>query len=371
MDYGKKARLALAALNREKTEGIPAGLIHIMQHSVIERLAGDAPGSYANDPHGVYLKMCENVGVCMIDQYIATNPLAMGDNGYERGGGTATTGGLAVCDGILIDSPEAVVTHIEKFAIPELEKYAAKFDAAEFEQAVINNESMIQKLIGPEILKTGYGQLGFPYFDYGAYGYEPYFSAYALYPDVIENLFKAYADYFTPRNAAVVNAYKRAGLPLYHRLDHDMADSRGLLTGVPSLEKIWLPHFERCIRPAADAGFNLLWHCDGNLSELVPLLIECGVNGFQGFQYEDGMDYAKICKMRARNGESLIIEAGVSVTRELPFGKTADVKRQLKFLVENGPETGLFLAFSSSCVPGTPFENIEAAIEGIKYYGIQ
>lgn len=102
--------------------------------------------------------------------------------------------------------------------------------------------------------------------------------------------------------------------------------------------------------------------------ELVPYLIEAGVNGFQGFQYEDDMDYINICKMKAKNGKSMVIQAGVSVTRELPLGKPKDVKKQMKFLVENGPKTGLFLSTSSSCAPGTPWENIKTAVEGFKYY---
>ncbi len=102
--------------------------------------------------------------------------------------------------------------------------------------------------------------------------------------------------------------------------------------------------------------------------ELIPCLLEAGVDGFQGFQYEDGMDYAKICRMRDRQGQSLVIQAGVSVTRELPLGKPQDVKDQMRFLVENGPKTGLFLSTSSSCTPGTPWENIATAVEGFRYY---
>ena len=117
-----------------------------------------------------------------------------------------------------------------------------------------------------------------------------------------------------------------------------------------------------------DADFTLLWYCDGNLMQLLPHLIDSGINGFQGFQYEDGMDYVKICKMKAANGKSMVIQAGVSVTRELPMGTPNDVRKQMKFLVENGPETGLFLSTSSSCVPGTPWENIKTAVEGFEYY---
>jgi hypothetical protein len=181
-------------------------------------------------------------------------------------------------------------------------------------------------------------------------------------------LFTLQADYAVLKNRAVVKAFQQAGLPLYHRLDHDMADSRGLLVTMKSLERCWVEQFARSIRPAVDAGFTLLWHCDGNLMELIPCLLDAGVNGFQGFQYEDGMDYAKICRMKDRQGQSLIIQAGVSVTRELPLGKPQDVKNQMRFLVENGPRTGLFLSMSSSCAPGTPWENIAAAVEGFQYY---
>ena len=102
--------------------------------------------------------------------------------------------------------------------------------------------------------------------------------------------------------------------------------------------------------------------------EMVPRLIEAGVKGFQGFQYECGMDYEKICRMKTNDGESLIIIAGVSVTRTLPLGRPEDVKRELAWLVENGPRTGLSLAGTSSVTPGVPWENIRTFIEGLKYY---
>jgi len=39
------------------------------------------------------------------------------------------------------------------------------------------------------MLKSGYGHIGFPSLAYSTYGYENYFMAYALYPDVIERGF--------------------------------------------------------------------------------------------------------------------------------------------------------------------------------------
>jgi hypothetical protein len=367
-DYLPCAQLAFDTLQKKRTQGIPTGLVHIMEHSVIERLACAGAGEYRKDPYGVYMRMLQNIGVNMVDQMLADNPLSMGQHGYEGGGGGATTGGSAVVDGMEIDSAEACAEHIERYYIPALQKKVMDFDEQQTIQDVIVCESQGQRILGPDILKTGYAHLTFPTLEYYRYGYENFFMAYALFPDIIDRMFTLQADYAVLKNQAVVKAFRFAGLPLYHRLDHDMADSRGLLVSFKSLQRSWIEQFARSVKPAVDAGFTLLWHCDGNLMQLIPPLLEAGVNGFQGFQYEDGMDYVKICRMKDRLGQPLVIQAGVSVTRELPMGCPLDVKNQLRFLVENGPPTGLFLSMSSSCAPGTPWENIDTLVQGLKFY---
>ena len=147
-----------------------------------------------------------------------------------------------------------------------------------------------------------------------------------------------------------------------------MADSRGTLVDIKSLDKIWFPHFARCLEPLLKSDVKLIWHCDGNLSQMVPRFLDVGLSGFQGFQYEENMDYEKICSMKTRHGNSLLIIAGVSVTRTLPHGRTDDVKREMNWLVEKGPKTGLFLGCCSTITPGVPWENIQTLIEGLKYY---
>ena len=363
-NFGTNAKRAYDCINRKETSGIPTGLLHIMEHSVIERIAKASPGDYKKDPHGVYVKMLQNAGVSMVDQYLAENPLRIGDKGHEN----ISQNTSIVLDGILIDSPESVIEHIERYKIPQLTKSIEEFNPASCAQSVINAESRTQQLLGDDILKAGYGNIIFPYLSYAAYGYENYFMAYALYPEVIDKYFTLQGVYAKKNNQAVVDAFITAGLPKYHRLDHDMASSRGLLVDWHSLERAWYPAFIESISPAVKADFTLLWHCDGNLMEMVPYLLEAGVNGFQGFQYEDGMDYIKICSLRAKDKKSMVIQAGVSVTRELPLGAPADVSKQIKFLVENVPKTGLFLSFSSSCTPVVPFENIKTALEGFEYY---
>ncbi len=361
-------QLALDTINLIPRKEIPIGMVHIMEHSIIERLAGSEQGSYINHPYKVYIDMLRQIDVCLVDQMLVENPLTMGSSGYDPDSDTALSAGVKVMDGMAIDSPEACAEHIEKILIPQIDQKISAFHHQHTVQMIINQESAAQQLLGDTILKAGHGQLMMPHLEYPRYGYEPFFMAYALYPELIDTLFERQSEWAALHNQAVVDAYIRSNRPLYHRLDHDIADSRGLLVSLESLERSWLPGLAKAIKPAVDVEMKLLWHCDGNLMAIVPALIECGINGFQGFQYEDGMDYIKICKMRSRNNDSLVIQAGISVTRELPLGKPEDVKKQIDFLVENGPETGLFLAFSSSCAPGTPWDNIKTAIDGMQYY---
>ena len=203
---------------------------------------------------------------------------------------------------------------------------------------------------------------------YGRYGYQHYFTAYALYPEVMERHFSLQADVALPLNRATAQAVVDYGLPPIIRSDHDMADSRGTLVRTETLDKLWFPHFARSMDPLISAGIRVIWHCDGNLMEMVPRLLEVGLCGFQGFQYEDGMDYEKICQMKTNDGDDLIIVGGVSVTRTLPYGTPNDVKREIDWLVDNGPKTGLFLGGSSSITLGVPWANIETLVEGLTYY---
>jgi len=344
-----------------------------METAVIEDMTGRPRASYRRDPHVTYLAFQRLSGATFIDQYIPENPLSMGAHGFEsdtpRGATTGTE--TIIRDGMVIDGPESVVAHLEGFRWPALRRHIDDFEAR-FEKTVtdlIEDERRLQEAFGSDLLKVPYnGFQNLPRLRYEEYGYANYFSAYALYPEVMDRDFSLQADFATRKNRACAEAICRGGLPRLVRLDHDMAEDRGPIAGVRSLERLWFPHFSRSIQPYLDAGIRLIWHCDGNLMPMIPQLLEAGIGGFQGFQYECGMDYEAICRMTDRCGEPLLIWAGVSVTRTMPFGSPADVRRELAWLMENGPPVGLILGASSSVCPGTRRENIEALIEGLKHY---
>jgi hypothetical protein len=340
-----------------------------MQHSYIERIADAQRGDYERHPERTYLACQHAIGTCLLDQYIPENPLTMDEAGNRGGERGATTGASQViCDEMPIWSPEDVVAHLERFAFPRLRAEIAAFDQDRHVRQILEQERALQEKLGPTVLKSGHGFVRFPLLAYTTYGYTNYFAAYGLYPEVMERHFTLQADLALLHNQAAARAYIEGGLPPLHRLDHDMAGSRGTLVDIRSLDRLWFPHFARCLDPLLRSNVRLIWHCDGNLMQMVPRLLEVGIRGFQGFQYEDGMDYERICAMRSRDGEELLIVGGVSVTRTLPFGTPDDVRREIDWLVDRGPRAGLFLGASSSIAPGVPWENIQSLVAGLQYY---
>lgn len=372
--WGEHALLARDVLNMKPAQGIPSWLINLMDVPLLEEIAGYEAGAYHEKPEEVYVAFQRNIGACFLDQYIPRNPLTMTQSGFDAGTEhRATTGAREIiCDGMQIDSPEAVIEHMETFVFPRCEQAIAACHnrKASKIRALIEQEVATQRELGMNILKGPYagGFQTFPHLRYGMYGYESYMMAYALYPEVMEKDFSLQADLAVKHNEIGAAAIIEGGLPRVLRSDHDMADSRSMLVDIKSLDRIWFPHFERAVQPLFDAGIRLLWHCDGNLMDMVPRLIEVGLGGFQGFQYEDGMDYEAICRMTDRNGDPLMIIAGVSVTSTLPFGSPDDVVKEMKWLVEHGPGVGLVLGCSSSITPNTSSENVRTMLEGLKYY---
>jgi hypothetical protein len=372
--FGPNAQLAMDTLCMKACSGIPSWIFHTMDIPFIEHLTGSHQGAYRAEPDEVYTAFQRKVGTCLLDQYLADNPLTMGGEGYssEATRGATTGAHETVLDSIPIDSPEAVVEHMERVLFPDLEKQIRETDPAHEESwaSVLQMERELQERLGDSILKSPYGDAfnGFPKLRYQTYGYENYLLAFALYPEVMEKDFRLQSDLAVLTNLVGVRAIQEGCLPGVIRSDHDMASSRGMLVKMEALDKIWFPYFERAIKPYTDAGIRLIWHCDGNLMEMVPRLIEVGISGFQGFQYEDGMDYERICQLKTREGEPLMIWGGVSVTRTLPFGTPDDVRRELDWLVAHAPPVGFFLGASSTIVPGVSWENLKTLIEGFAFY---
>ncbi|NLE43391.1 MAG: hypothetical protein GX620_01615 [Chloroflexi bacterium] len=370
--WGENAQLAWDTLEYRPTRGIPFRTMTIVERGLLERLAGCERGAYCENPERVCLEMQRHSGACCNDQWIPADPLQIGEHegAREAGRDSVMARGPVVIDGIVIDGPEAVAEHVERFDVPRRIRDGHRpTDEDVAVRRLIAQEVETQRLFGCNVLKLPHrGFQQFPRLDFATYGCCNYSRALALFPDVIERTFALQADAAVVHNRIAARAIVEGGLPKVLRLDCDAPAPDCILANLAVLDRIWFPHFARAVQPFVDAGVRLLWHCDGGLSGVAPRLIEAGVGGFHGFTVEHSTDYEATCRMTDRNGDLLMIWAGVSVVRTLRLGKQSDVVHELRWLVENGPPVGLFLGASGPIAAGVNWDNVKTLVEGLSHY---
>ncbi|HEY3379705.1 MAG TPA: uroporphyrinogen decarboxylase family protein, partial [Armatimonadota bacterium] len=121
--------------------------------------------------------------------------------------------------------------------------------------------------------------------------------------------------------------------------------------------------------PFLDAGIRLIHHCDGNVMPLIDDMVAAGFSGFQGFQYECGVDIYELRKRRSLRGEEMLILGGLSVTRTLPFGTPDDIRREVDYCLDaTDGGRGFFLFTSNVTGVEVPPANLEVAYRYLRAY---
>jgi hypothetical protein len=91
------------------------------------------------------------------------------------------------------------------------------------------------------------------------------------------------------------------------------------------------------------------------------MLIEAGIQGFQGFQPECNVHIEEIAGKRTKEGEELIILGPLSVVSELPVLNPDEIRQKVRYykgICEGKARLAVFV--SNIIGPDTPLENIIA-----------
>jgi len=144
------------------------------------------------------------------------------------------------------------------------------------------------------------------------------------------------------------------------RLGDDWGHQRGLIMGIDLWREFIKPRIKEMYQLAKSKGKDVMIHCCGKVDELFPDLIECGLDIFNPFQPEV-MD---VFQMKRLYGERLCFYGGISTQRTLPYGTVAEVKDEVKRLIEVVGENGGYIASPAHDIPAdAKAENIAAMIE--------
>jgi uroporphyrinogen decarboxylase len=137
----------------------------------------------------------------------------------------------------------------------------------------------------------------------------------------------------------------------------------------PEIWRKWLkPTMKKAIKAAKDIKPDLIayYHSDGVIFDIIPDLIEIGVDVLNPIQPEC-MDPAEVKEMY---GDRLSFWGTIGTQTTMPFGSCREVEEKVKLMIEKvGKSGGLVIAPTHLLEPEVPWENVIALVEAVKKYG--
>ena len=109
-----------------------------------------------------------------------------------------------------------------------------------------------------------------------------------------------------------------------------------------------------------------LYHSDGVIYDIIPELIEIGVDVLNPVQPECVDPVA----LKAQYGDRLSFWGTIGTQTTMPFGTPQEVRETVKHMIETvGKGGGLLIAPTHLLEPEVPWENIESLIQAVKDFG--
>ncbi len=151
-----------------------------------------------------------------------------------------------------------------------------------------------------------------------------------------------------------------------------MADDFGTQRALMMRPRVWRAWFKERLRTVIAAAkavrpdLLVAFHSDGKIDEIIPDLIEIGVDVLNPLQPEV-MDPAAI---KREFGNDLAFWGGLGTQTTLPFGSPDEVRQTVRSLIATVGDGGGFLIAPTHVVePEVPWENILAFVETVEAHG--
>jgi uroporphyrinogen decarboxylase len=188
-----------------------------------------------------------------------------------------------------------------------------------------------------------------------------------LRPEFTSHLLARLSDFFSEFHRRCFVALQ--GAADVSQVTDDFGSQSGLLISPRIFDRFYRAPLQRGFDLAKAYGLRVFHHDDGDMRPLLSRLVTMGIDILNPIQWRCGMwDLAEV---KAQYGGRLCFHSAVDNQQTLPFGGPADVRAEVRWLIETlaGDRTGLILGPCHNLQAVTPVENILALYEAAREYG--
>jgi uroporphyrinogen decarboxylase len=146
----------------------------------------------------------------------------------------------------------------------------------------------------------------------------------------------------------------------------DWGDQRGVIIGPDRWRKLFKPRYARIYDAVHAAGKRVITHCCGSIVDILPDVIEIGLDVLESCQPEArGMNPYELKK---KFGKHLTFWGCLGSQSTVPFGTPDQIRAEVRRLCrEMGRGGGFILSPAKWLQPDTPTENAAAVVESFVY----
>jgi len=185
-------------------------------------------------------------------------------------------------------------------------------------------------------------------------------------PEVVARVVERETESFLAMNEALFSA--AAGSVDVFFFGSDFGTQRSLYISREHFRRLFRPSLTRLAEQAKGFGLKVMFHTCGAVSEIIPDLIECGIDVLDPVQvsaHEMGPELlAEWFKGK------VAFHGGVSSQTTLPHGTPEQVKAEVRRTIEALGPSGYIAGPDQSMIGDTPVENIAAMYEAIHAYRV-
>jgi uroporphyrinogen decarboxylase len=151
----------------------------------------------------------------------------------------------------------------------------------------------------------------------------------------------------------------------------DFGAQNGMMVSPAMWRDLFKPRMADVFRQfkAVNPDVITMYHCDGAISQILPDLIEIGLEVFNPVQ--PGVPGHEPDALKAEFGDSLSFWGAIDQQYLLPRGTPEEIDADVKAKIEALGKGGGYMVAPAHILQGdTPVENVEAFIEAVKRHGV-